>query len=163
MIIISDTGPLISLSLIDQLGLLEKIYTQFYIPEKVWEEVKPHLLNQNRFTDLHFLQQHVKKITRPILSNAIELEFIDEGEAESIVLLREMHADALLIDDMAGTLYAEKMGIACFGVLRVLIEAKKLLLIGNLRPYLIIFLEHKRFFSKKVFNDVLLEMNEPPL
>jgi predicted nucleic acid-binding protein len=39
MIIISDSSPLISLAIIGQLGLLEKLYDDIYIPAAVFEEV----------------------------------------------------------------------------------------------------------------------------
>jgi predicted nucleic acid-binding protein len=39
MIVVSNATPLISLSLINQLGLLKTLYGQVYIPPAVYEEV----------------------------------------------------------------------------------------------------------------------------
>jgi len=161
VIIVADTSPLISLSVINRIDLLEKMYTEFFICEAVWFETEKYLSNQNAFEHLHFFKAHVKGVSDKSLIPVFDK--LDRGEAESIALLRELHANALLIDDMIGRAYAERQNIECFGVLRLLIEAKKLNLIVNLRPYFESFLFHRRFYSKHLLNIVLAEVHEPLL
>lgn len=42
MLLIADTSPLISLLLIQQLELLERLFSEYYIPQAVWEELQTH-------------------------------------------------------------------------------------------------------------------------
>lgn len=105
MIIVADTSPLLSLSIIDSLNLLPKMYKQFFICKTVWDEVEKYLMRESVFEHLHFLQQHVKAVSDKSLIPVFNE--LDRGEAESIALLRELRADALLIDDMIGRGYAE--------------------------------------------------------
>ncbi|MEM6963378.1 MAG: hypothetical protein AAF573_01350 [Bacteroidota bacterium] len=38
-LVISDSGPIFSLAIVDKLNLLEDLFDEIYIPKAVWEEV----------------------------------------------------------------------------------------------------------------------------
>ena len=38
-IVIADTGALISLGLVDQIGFIQEIFGEFYMAQAVWEEL----------------------------------------------------------------------------------------------------------------------------
>lgn len=38
-VIVSDAGPIFSLAVIEQFGLLEEFFDEIYIPQAVWEEI----------------------------------------------------------------------------------------------------------------------------
>jgi hypothetical protein len=87
MIIISDSSPLISLVVIGQLDLPEKLFDQLFVPLAVFEEVtrvdKPFAKDLEAFLDGRI--KHVKnKMAVEMLS-----ENIGAGEAEAIVLALE--------------------------------------------------------------------------
>ena len=42
MIVVADTGALISLATINKLSLLDKLYGEIYIPQAVWKELLHH-------------------------------------------------------------------------------------------------------------------------
>ena len=49
---------------------------------------------------------------------------LDAGEAEAVVCAQETGADLLLLDERRGNRVATDFGIACTGILGVLLEAK---------------------------------------
>ncbi|MBM4152843.1 MAG: DUF3368 domain-containing protein [Kiritimatiellaceae bacterium] len=58
---------------------------------------------------------------------------LDPGEAEAIMLAKEIHADVLLIDEAAGRQAARKEHLSVIGLMGVLLIAKKKGLIVSIR------------------------------
>jgi predicted nucleic acid-binding protein len=132
MIIVSDSSPLIALSLCGKLGILEKLYSDVLIPYAVFDEISiPH----KPFADelLLWAQEKIAIINDIDLANAINI-ILDRGESEAIVLYNEIKADALLIDEKAGREYAENYGVNIIGTLGILLKAKQQGLIKEIKP-----------------------------
>lgn len=94
-LIVSDTGPIFSLAIIDKLDILNKLFDEILIPNAVWEELTKNKSAKyyNRIVD--FFKNKVQTI-----SSYNELAFImDYGESEAVKLYIETNADFLLIDD----------------------------------------------------------------
>jgi predicted nucleic acid-binding protein len=143
MVIVADTGAVISLALIDKLDLLQTLYGEVYIPDEVWREITIFIEPMN-IPQVYSLQNCIRSISGPNPFAGI----MHGGEAEAAWLYRELNADYLVIDDRDARLIAEAHGINCVGALAVLLKAKSLNLIGPLRPFFIILLEHNRYFKK---------------
>src|SRR5215207_148001 len=94
MIVISDTTAITSLVQIGHCDLLEKLYGEVVIPVAVSEEL---LVSHVRLPSFLRVQavRHRDDVQR--LQNDIDL-----GEAEAIVLAKELTADLLLIDESQG-------------------------------------------------------------
>jgi predicted nucleic acid-binding protein len=129
MVIISDTGPLISLAEIDKLDLLEKLYRDIYIPQAVWTELQP-LIEKFNLPVIRKYADKVKEITK--VNQYFDL--VDYGESEAMSLYEEINADYLLVDDGKARNFAENQSIRCIGTLGVLVRAKNAGLIDALRP-----------------------------
>ena len=155
MIIISDTGPLISLAGIDKLYLLEELYGDIYIPQAVWDEIQP-LIELFDIPDVKKYETKIKKLA----TKNIYADFADYGESEAIVLYKELNANYLLIDDSEARTFAENHSINCMGALAVLIDAKNAGLIGALRPLFEMLLANNRYYSILLLNRILQENNE---
>lgn len=116
MIVVSDTSAITALLQIGKIGLLAQIYHEVYIPEAVQREL---LVTHPRLPE--FVQ------TKPIVNRAdfhrLAVE-LDDGEAEAIVLAKELDADDLLIDETLGRRVAMREGLHVIGLLGVLLEAK---------------------------------------
>ncbi len=157
-ILIADTSPIISLLLIQQLDLLEKLFEEIFIPSAVWDELNQHgplLLYKREMNILSGKVVHPEKIQ--------DFPTIDKGEIEAIALYLELNAAYLLIDDKKGRQVAEANGINCIGTLTVLVSAKRKGLITGLKGFFEMLLANKRFYAKEILNEILAAENEPLL
>jgi predicted nucleic acid-binding protein len=158
MIVVADTGALISLAIIDKLSLLESIYGEVYIPEAVWDELMKCADEFNIPRILPFREKTIK-IT---IQNKYQY-VIDKGESEAITMYQEINADYLLIDDKSARKIAELDSVVCIGTLGILTKAKEKKLIDMLRPHFIILLEKNRYYSKPLLNRILTANGEEEL
>jgi uncharacterized protein len=116
MIVVSDTSAITSLLQIGRAELLSLIYNQVYIPDAVLNELLeehasiPSFINCQAVSDVFA----VKRL----------LVEIDLGEAEAIVLAKELKAEDLLIDEAEGRKVAAREGVHAIGLLGVLVQAK---------------------------------------
>ncbi|MCB9331367.1 MAG: DUF3368 domain-containing protein [Lewinellaceae bacterium] len=162
MIVVSDTSPLSSLYLIDQLPLLPAIFGKIIVPEKVWEELL--ILETDFGRDLSALKSASWLDVVPASDAAAVLRlqrFLDAGESEAIVLAKELHADYLLIDEMEGREAAAQEGLKTIGVLGVFIQAKSAGFIAEVRPLMEDLREKARFhIHSNLFETVLRQAGE---
>lgn len=125
MIVVSDTSAITSLLQIGRVELLSRIYSDVFIPEAVRDEL---------------LREHpsIPEFIRcQSASNRAEVQRLlaelDLGEAEAIILAKELKADELLIDETAGRRIAAREGVNVIGLLGVLLEAKGRGMIPSIR------------------------------
>ncbi len=151
--VVSNTTPLISLLKIGQLHLLGNLYTTVIIPNAVWQEIEagregPYYAD---LTSLSFI--HIQPV-----SNADAVDYLtdlDRGEAEVIVLARELGADLVIIDEEAGRAYARHFGLTLTGTLGILLRAKQHGLISDVKPLLESLIAKGVWISKRVFDDLM--------
>lgn len=124
-IVVSNSTPLIALSKIGRLELLKEYFTEIMIPEAVYEEV---VVSGG---DLHGAKEveeaawiKMRKIQNDLALKTLETS-IGRGEAESIVLAKEVTSDLLLIDDADGRRIAQGMGLKITGTVGILLMAAK--------------------------------------
>ncbi len=156
-VVIADSGPIISLVLVNRLDILDAIFSDIRIPQAVWEEItaNPSLPFFNK------LSTYFKDKTLNI-KGFNELTFImGYGESESVILYNELQADFLLIDDKKARNIAENFGITCIGTLGLLAIAKDKGVIEELKPIFEKFIANKRFYSLNLLNSILIKKKEP--
>jgi predicted nucleic acid-binding protein len=116
MIVVSDTSAITALLQIGRAELLASIYGQVFIPVAV----------QNELTATHpNLPQFIEAV--PVIDTGYRTRLLTEldlGEAEAIVLARQLNADELLMDEVEGRRIARREGIHVIGLLGVVLEAK---------------------------------------
>jgi predicted nucleic acid-binding protein len=155
-IVVADTSVLISLSVVGQISLIEKVFGEFYIAEAVWLELNEY---ENPDFDTSLLAAIKNKVV-PIHSKNHLSVIMDYGESESVILYEELNADYLLIDDRKARLIAESLNVNCVGTLGLLVKAKQKGLIAALKPIFQNLLSGGRFFSRKLLNEILLRVGE---
>lgn len=119
MLIVSDTGPLNYLVLIQHQDILPALFGSVVIPQKVFEELQreaaPQAVQEWISNPPDWLS--VRAVQRPL---DLVTDTLGDGEREAILLAEELHADALLIDDKDGRDEAARRQIPFTGTLGVL-------------------------------------------
>ena len=134
MRVVSNTSPIIALSGISRIDLLQKLYGEITIPEAVFQEItSDNLPGCQEVTSLSWFIK--KAITNKDETASLAME-LDTGEAEAITLSLELKAGLLLIDERKGKLVADRFAVKNVGVLGILLEAKKKNLIKAVKPLL---------------------------
>jgi len=128
---IADSTPLIWLSKIGKISLLEKLYKQVIIPPMVYTEVVTFGLQQG-YSDAIVVKDSIKKgwirvkavndnqteHSQMILENAEELH---HGEVQAIILAQAYNA-LLLMDESSGRAFAETWGLKVHGTIYVILQ-----------------------------------------
>ena len=80
---------------------------------------------------------------------------LDKGEAEVIMLAKELKADLVIIDEKLARRYAQKEGLKVTGTLGILLKAKKLGLINAVKPLLNDMLDNGIWLNPMLIEEVL--------
>lgn len=126
--IVSNTGPIIGLALIGQLGLLQSLFSTVLIPAEVRGELFASPDKARRFIIPSWIAtKEIGSIQDPLLSVVL-----DGGEAAVIHLARHVGADEVLIDERKGRKVAHAVyGLKVVGTAGILIRAKQAGLVDN--------------------------------
>jgi predicted nucleic acid-binding protein len=158
--IIADAGPLIALSRIGRLALLEQVFGEVWITETVRHE----LLSQGDFpgqTEIAAALEHWLHSVSVDLSDWFTLNpDIDPGEASSICLAEHYPNSLLVIDDKAGRQEAQTRGLRYMGLAGVVRLAKQAGLIDAARPLLEALQGAGYFLGDAVMHKILRSVGE---
>ncbi len=140
--IVANSGQLIMLSKLGYFSILKEFFREISIPHAVWVEVvergegRPGAEEVAK-ADWIKVHQVQNSFSVDVLSHEIE-----RGEAEVIVLAKELSANLVIMDERIPREIAESLGLKVVGTLALVHEAisKKLI--------------------KKPFDDVVKEMRE---
>jgi hypothetical protein len=135
--VVSNSGPLVALSLIRSLDLLRQLYGSILIPSAVHEEVvvsgagRPG--SAEVATAAWIRTVRVEPAPDPMLS-----EELGPGEAEAIALSIQVGARLLLMDDRRARRVAElAYGLLVHGAAGILVRARRKNLVPAIRPLLL--------------------------
>ena len=128
MVVVSDTTAITSLLKIGAAELLEQLFGSVFVPEAVRFELGNYHDQVPAFLTIRSVQD------RPAVARL--LQELDRGEAEAIVLAKELHAEALLIDEKRARAIAESEGVRCLGLAGALLLAKQRAIVTNLEEML---------------------------
>ncbi len=155
MIVVANATPLIGLAKADRFYLLKEIFGKIHIPVGVYEEVvlegrgRAGAREVNEATWIEIVEVKDK------LAVEVLQDELDKGESESVVLAREIEANWVLMDERVARRKLEALGIDRIGTLGILLKAKEIGLLENVRPEMD-KLRTKGFrISKRVYEEVL--------
>ncbi len=155
MIVISDTGPLIALARIQQLGILKELYGQIYITSSTRTELLVKGKGNYGYEELRKADWIVVREIKDILAvRVLELE-LDSGEAETIILAKEVKADLVLMDESIGRAIAHALGIKVKGTVGLLLIAKQKGLMVTIKPLLNALREKNVWIGDDVYKEAL--------
>lgn len=121
--VVADTSPLLNLSLIDRLDLLESQFSAITIPVQVWQELTDGEKGMDalyQLRDEEFLT--VVEVEQSDLFVEI-LHELDRGETAAICYAIAEDADLILLDEKDGRQVARRHGLDVTGVIGVLLRA----------------------------------------
>lgn len=124
--IIADASCLILLHKIDSLFILNSLFGTVVITEEILLE----------FGYPHPAFFHIQNPEDINFQNLIE-KSIDKGEASAIALAVELAGSLLIIDDLKGRKFAQKLGLTITGSLGILLEAKLAGIIPSVKAMLL--------------------------
>jgi predicted nucleic acid-binding protein len=132
-VLVSNTGPLIALSIIGRLNLLPKLFNHVIIPAEVYAELSASPFEPRRIAKPSWLE--VKMTQAP--TDSLLLSVLDKGEAAVIQLARQISADTVFIDERKGRKVARDVyDLAVIGTAGLLVQARKMGLIDSVRELL---------------------------
>lgn len=127
---VADAGPLIHLTEINSLALLE-IFESVIVPDSVWLEAQAHHpLSHPAPSNLMRITVSQAEVEASSLSG--EAPVLHRGEMECLFLCRRMSARILLTDDLAARDAARRLGVTPVGSLGIVVRAFRLGLISLL-------------------------------
>jgi uncharacterized protein len=135
---VSDAGPLIHLSWIDRIDLLDALFDEVVVPEAVRDEI---LRAAPGVHGVGVLRDALRtgRITVQAVVDASSVEAhaadLDPGEAEAIVLMREGHGDIILLDDRRARTRAAGLGLRMTGTIGILQAARGRGLVSAVLPF----------------------------
>ena len=157
MKIVSNTTPIISLSSIGKIEILKYIFQEIIIPQAVYEEIKAKQGYGYNEVDLSFIKVQAIQNTE---QEKFLLEQLDAGEAQAIVLSKEINADNTIIDENIGYTIAKESGLNVIRTLSILLKAKETNIISEVKPLLDELISKGRWYSNHVYYSFLKKANE---
>ena len=154
---VSNTTPIITLSSIGKIEILKDIFQEIIIPQAVYEEIKAKQGYGYNEVDLSFITVQTIQNTE---QEKILLEQLDAGEVQTIVLSKEINADNTIIDENTGYIIAKESGLNVIRTLSILLKAKEVEIITEVKPLLDEMISKGRWYSNHVYYSFLKKANE---
>ncbi len=131
MIVVSDTSPICYLLLINQIDILKALYNSIVIPQTVADELRA---SESPLVVKRWIAQHPDwlEIQSIKIPQEFELEKLDPGEREAILLAEKLKANLIILDDKAARQIATERGLNIIGLLGILKDAAQLDLLAEL-------------------------------
>ena len=134
---VSDARPLIVLYNTSLLHLLKPVYGTIIVPETVFNEITMKEDGKTLFEKNKWIKVYQIKIKQ--MAETLKF-FTDLGEAEAIVLSKELGIP-LLIDDRAGRELAKSMDTHIQGTLSTFLKLKKKSILKSVKDAIIALIE----------------------
>ena len=153
--VIVNSTPIISLSIIDHLSLLLKLYDQVYIPQAVYDEVCKEGKSQvgsKTLQNADFIQvvSIDNKEARDFFSTSLH-----KGEIEVMILAKELEADFIIIDDYQARKHAKFLDLNITGTLGVLLKSKEDNYIENIKPLMDELIKNDIYIGDDLYQKIL--------
>jgi predicted nucleic acid-binding protein len=136
MIAVCNTSPISSLTQIGHLALLERLFTELWIPPEVALELDEGV---DFLGDWRTVPGAGSIRTRPVENQALRRDLsgrVHLGEAAAIALTTEIDDAVLVIDDSSGRRIAAGLGLRFTGTVGLLLAAKRAGHVDRIAPLL---------------------------
>jgi predicted nucleic acid-binding protein len=152
---------LIGLATIQRFDLLQQLFGKIYIPQAVYDEAATAGREEGGAKQEVSTARWIETIiVKDRLAVEVLLDELDVGEAETIVLAREMKADWVLMDEKKGRRKATELSLNKIGTVGILLKAKQQGMLGEIRPDLERLHQQGFSLNQRVINTVLRQAGE---
>jgi len=157
VIVVSNSSCLIGLSRIKKLNLLRELFGKVFVPQEVYNDVVIKGKNKPGAKEVEKARGKWIEVKSPKDKLAVQvvLTELDPGEAETIVLGREMDADLVVIDEEKGASVAIVTGLRVIGTVGILILASKVGKLDNLKDAMDQLRKNKFRLSDEIYQMAL--------
>lgn len=160
MTVVLDSSALITLARIGRLELLRRIVDEIHVPNAVFEEVVQKGAGRPGSVEVAQARWIRRRDVRDVVSVERLSARVGRGEAEAIVLAKELGADVLVIDDAVARRLAEADGHYVVGLPGLLIYAKQQGLVTEIKSLLDEMLAAGFFLDNSRYQSLLREADE---
>lgn len=161
MIVVSNTTPLIGLAVVGQFDLLHKLFGQITISEAVFAEAvlfgREEGGAKQEVAEADWIQVVA---VQDQLAVEVLLDELDRGEAETIVLARELDAAWVLMDEKKGRRKLSEMNQKNVGTVGLLVKGKQAGFVQTIKPHLEVLRQQGFSLSRTVMDSALQQVNE---
>jgi len=155
-VIVSNAGPLIVLLKTGKISILKDLFQKVLVTMAVWEEITAKDYEKSIFVKMEWIE--TRKIRNTELAVLLE-KLIGRGEAEAIVLAKELEA-VLLMDDAKARKHAKLLNVEVIGTLGLLKLAKNNGLISSAKKVIDDMLSKGYYIEDNLIKKILREANE---
>ena len=153
MSVVSDTTAITTLLKAGQARLLQELFERVFVPQAVWDELKDFHRDVPGFVELRPARNPDQRLSGT--------ETLGRGEAEALLLAKELNARLLVTDDRKARVAVKRLNVPCIGLVGVVIQAKRLGKISSVRDLLeIIEAKGGLYLSDAVIAEALRLANE---
>ena len=160
MILVLDSSVLITLSRTGDLEFLQQLAGTVHIPQAVYDEVVGAGQDQRGGQTVKLAQWIVRHEVQDRDSLVRLGGRLGRGEAEAIVLARELNADFVILDDATARRIAEAEGCIVTGLLGLIVHAKERELISAVRPVLDRIISEGFYVGDNLYRTILASAGE---
>lgn len=153
--VIVNSTPLIALCHVNQLNILKELYGEVIIPRAVYDEIsvkKDSVCKKIVDESLEWI--HVQKIQN-VMAKAMFKSQLHDGEVEVMILAKEQNADVVIIDDQNAKKYAKYLELPVTGTLGILIKAKQVGYISELKSLLDVMVQNGIYIKNSLIEHCL--------
>ena len=152
--IVSDAGPLIVLLKTNKLSILQELFKKIIVPTAVYQEITEKEQERVIFEEIDWIE--VRDVTKE--DHLLE-KLIDKGEAEAIILAKQLKT-SLLVDDAKARKYAVLLDVEVIGTLGLLKMAKKRGIIPSVKDVINDMLVEGYYIEEKLIALILKDVDE---
>ena len=161
MIVVSDTTPIISLTKLNLLDVLGKLYGEVILPKAVFDEICASQAFSNEARAVQYCDFiKVRNIDDLQAVKTLRDAGLDLGESEAIVLAEMLPDSLLLMDERKGRKIALNMGLRITGTLGILIQAKNIGFVKQAKPLLDTLINANIRISESLYYSILGQVDE---
>lgn len=160
MTVVSNSGPLIHLSMGGQVDLIPHLFGEVLVPRTVYREVVVNGAGLPGSTELRLATwARVVEVDQASIA-PFAAEHLDPGEAAAIALSVQQRARRLLVDDRQARNVAGRLGIPVIGTLGILLAALRGGAIQRIAPVLEQMKQQGFWLSPQLELDILRQAGE---